>query len=471
MSLTGEQRAAVESKAQWTSIVAAPGSGKTHTLVARAQHLLDRGQDPTEMVIVTFTRKAAAELRSRLPTAPWRHLGTLHSLAMKSREDQTLAIASDKEMVKACGAVARNYDKTIIEVAKASRDPRGTLGAMLERSVVEHLATKGLTSMDRVLIEFSETKLWFESMLVDEVQDASAVDWRIYSQAENLTVAGDPNQAIFGFRGGSPENWRQAYKRNKAKTAALHLTRNFRSGHEVIANANKMQGTEMIPCEGAPKGYFGVKRFRDEAEEWDSIADSIKRRHDSKTAMILCRTNAQVDDARVQMGARGVKIATVAKEPSRLAIALAYCCERPHARHAAQVLAQASKQQITGQLGTAQEITRGLGRSWPVTRDEVAAEAPGPYRDALLNSDLSPIETIEDEQQDQTGVQITTIHRAKGQQCDYVYVPGATDRRFSDKDDEDGRVLFVAITRARRGVAITSAKRERGKPTTAQRWI
>lgn len=468
--LTAEQKAAVESKAEWTSIVAPPGSGKTHTLVARVEHLIERAQDPRKMVIVTFTRKAAAELNERLPRRPWAHLGTLHGLAMKSRKDQKLAIASEKEMIEACATVAKAHDKPIIEVARASRDPQGTLTKMLERSVVEHLEDKGLISMDRVLTEFAEQEHDFECMLVDEVQDASAVDWKIYSQARNLTVVGDPNQAIYYFRGGSAENWRRAYKRNREKTTVYALTTNFRSGHKVVEGANAMMGTSMVALREAPQGFFGVKRVDTDKEEWDLISGSIKRREPDKTTMVLCRTNAQADDARVQLGARGVKIATLAKEPSKLAIALAYCHERPHSHQAAKMLALAKKQKLTSQLPTVEEIMEGLGEQWPVTRETVARAAPKPYQDQLMNPDLSTIEVIEEEAVEQAGVQVMTIHKAKGKQCDYVFVPGATDRRFSDRDDEDGRVLFVAITRARRGCAITSAKREGNKPTTAQRW-
>lgn len=473
-NLTKEQQAAVESRASFTSIIAPPGSGKTHTLVERVKWLVEQGRDPQGIIIVTFTRKAAAELRERLPSRRWQYLGTLHGLAMRSRPPGGNQIATEREMEEIFGVVAKDFDAKVMDVAQASRAPRGSRGKMLERAVCQHLDVRGLISMDRVLVEYSEQEdEAFECMLVDEVQDASAIDWAIYSRAQHLTVVGDPCQAIYSWRGGSVEHWRRATRAAKRDRSVetYKLTTNFRSCHRVIEGANQMMGTSMVGSESAPDGYFGVRRFDTEQEEWDTLAELMRERAgETLTRMVLCRTNAQVEDARVQLGARGVKVAQEPARPSNLAVALAYCCERPHNLEAAQKLARCARQAITGDLPDPGRITRGLGYEWPIKRETVAGKVPAIYRAALEDPDQSPIEALEESRLGQEGVQVMTVHRAKGREADYCYVVGATDRRYGE-DDEDGRVLFVGITRARLGCAVTSAKKSQdGKSTTAQRW-
>ena len=240
-ALNPAQRDAVTGEQGPVVVVAGPGTGKTHTLTCRVAHLVkERGVPPPQVLAVTFTNKAADEMRERLTkmlgsdAAP--AVGTFHSICLdvlqQTRgEPVTVLDRLDAQSVMSAALRAlkskRRAPSALRDVSLAkshglrpdSPDVEDELKPIYE-AYQARLADYAALDYDDILLEALEL---FENdadglqkmreqhphVLVDEFQDVNAVQYRLVKcwagEGENLFVIGDPDQAIYGFRGASHE--------------------------------------------------------------------------------------------------------------------------------------------------------------------------------------------------------------------------------------------------------------------------
>lgn len=236
-TLNAEQRAAVESDAPFRLVVAGPGSGKTRTLVAAIEReCREHGQQG--IVAITYTVAAATELEERLKSADWKDLprarpndlnlgfcGTLHAFCLKlAREHGYLGNAQ-------WGVLDDEQREGMVEDVMADLGVKTTVAKVLplldkfqgafartptEIAVNEYrnrILSAGLLDFEAMLKagahiarRLGDRNRWpYRALFVDEAQDATAADWDCYDAfpCERKFVVGDPDQAIFGFRGGA----------------------------------------------------------------------------------------------------------------------------------------------------------------------------------------------------------------------------------------------------------------------------
>ncbi len=306
-------------------IVAGAGSGKTKTLVAKIEHLIRSGYDPRRILAITFTNKAAKELRERIEKAlgvklPW--VGTFHSVANRilrlagkyigikpdfvildaddSRrvlkqvlkeletefEDELYAeaIAKYKEGSKTFTYKDEVYSIEQIgdfwEVFDAYQRKLKELNA-LDFGDLLHYTVKLLKEHPRVREKLREH---FQYILVDEYQDTNTVQYEFIKllAKNNVCVVGDPNQAIYQWRGAKPENILRFKEDFSPKV--VKLEQNYRSKGVIleIANAIISKGNpkwaNLIPKLRTTKDFGEkplVRRFESEEEEADFIAREI----------------------------------------------------------------------------------------------------------------------------------------------------------------------------------------------------
>ena len=275
--LSPEQEAMITTGDNRVIILAGPGSGKTRTLTERIGFLIrNRGVDPGGITGVTFTHKAAAELKSRLGAMfsgekklNRLNIGTFHGICwnvlQQSPEPFPLKLvdpAEAKELMEE--ALRRNRIPMtareallLVSLMKNKylwEDDRELPAQMVEiyRAYQDILRKYQRLDFDDVIIQavelWEEDPAWlapvkerFQHLFIDEFQDVNAIQYRLVKlwTAGNpgLTVIGDPNQAIYGFRGASA-GFFDSLQQDFPDTKVFQLDRNYRSAPVIIDAAN-----------------------------------------------------------------------------------------------------------------------------------------------------------------------------------------------------------------------------------------
>lgn len=241
--LTPEQRDAASSHDGHSRVLAGPGTGKTYALKARVQYLMDELRvEPSRILILTFTRKAVAELRARiLPCIPEGNkpprISTLHGFALRQLlrnsnliealpdplriaddwEEITIIIPdlkrlleTDKKSVRAAlDAMSSDWDT--LNDAELNVDPKFIAAWRYIRNVYGFtLRAEMVYRLKRAMEQHEKFRLegQFEHVIIDEFQDLNACDLAVVQAISMLGAsifcAGDDDQSIYGFRKASP---------------------------------------------------------------------------------------------------------------------------------------------------------------------------------------------------------------------------------------------------------------------------
>lgn len=275
--LNREQAEAVSSAGPAIAVIAGPGTGKTRTLVSRIVYLVRQcGVSPAQITAVTFTNKAAQEMRTRLSayfrdkrTVKAMMIGTFHSIGLKILSGQT----ADSNITVIDGQDALSIVAGILQDRHLKNSPRDVLKAIsLVKSGVSserensdlppevydlynaRLAQYGVLDYDDILlntlqlfaddhIDGTENKRLrnaFTHLLVDEFQDINPTQYRLIrawgKNSAEIFVIGDPDQSIYGFRGSDSRCFEHFFA-DLPQARQVRLTQNYRSTPEIIACA------------------------------------------------------------------------------------------------------------------------------------------------------------------------------------------------------------------------------------------
>jgi DNA helicase II / ATP-dependent DNA helicase PcrA len=256
--LDPDQRVAAEAAGP-LMIIAGPGTGKTRTLTYRiAAQVTEHGRPPEACLALTFTRRAARELRERLDTLAPDQAGrltvtTFHGLGlMILREHAARAgltpdfgIADEQARLSVAAEVAGSQRAARQLLAAAAADPerRAELGqALAGRDLVDF---DGLVDLPVTLLGddpalAGRLRGRWQVISVDEYQDVDASQYALLSllsgDGAGLTVIGDPDQAIYGFRG-ADVGFFLRFGEDYPGATTVHLTRNYRSAPVIVTGA------------------------------------------------------------------------------------------------------------------------------------------------------------------------------------------------------------------------------------------
>lgn len=332
MSLNPAQRAAVEHGSGPLLINATAGSGKTRTITERTASLLQRGVDPQRLLLVTFTNKAAREMKERiaklvgqdLANALW--AGTFHSVCRRllrsfasdaPREGRTADFSIyDEDDTLGCVKGAMNEllldTKTFkpqelrefisrmkangLEPADIANEANGD-----DLAVAQYQTWKRYEAILRANNAFdfddllnvamraaeseSDTgemlrKKWTH-VLVDEYQDTSEVQFRLvraFAATRNVTVVGDINQSLYAWRGAKPDNILDFAKTHYPDAAVVDMKTNYRSTKRIVTFANAFVENGDAEAAKDEGEAVVVRGFRDEDAEARFVADDIQAR-------------------------------------------------------------------------------------------------------------------------------------------------------------------------------------------------
>jgi superfamily I DNA/RNA helicase len=242
-------------------ILAGPGTGKTRTLTRRiAVMVAGRGVPPEACLALTFTRRAAAEMRERLAVLLPAQAGqlmitTFHGLGLtilrenpsRAGLDPGFAVADEKTRLAVAAAEAGSVAAARRLLTEVARDP----GAAGEFAGL--LASRGLVDFDGLItlplamlrqdpaLAASLAARW-RSISVDEYQDTDAAQYALLrllaGDGSGLAVIGDPDQAIYGFRG-ADVGFFLSFGRDYPGARTVTLARNYRSAPVIVAGATQ----------------------------------------------------------------------------------------------------------------------------------------------------------------------------------------------------------------------------------------
>ncbi|KAI1134126.1 P-loop containing nucleoside triphosphate hydrolase protein [Hypoxylon sp. FL0543] len=279
-SLNQAQSRAVSSEVPTVAILAGPGSGKTHTLTSRVVWLIDHvGIPPRDVMVATFTVKAANEMKSRIGQAlgDGREkqiiLGTFHSIARKYLAiygkriglDPKFGIADDSDsravIKRICKRLNSPVDPALARGWISKRKAKGTSdeqtvkaknGNSIESKALEqcyeeyqsYLERSNLLDYDDLLVRCVELlRQWpdcvknIQTVLIDEYQDTNGVQYdlmKLFAQKNRrITVVGDPDQSIYGWRSAEIRNLHRLL-RDFPGTDEISLEENYRSSSSIL---------------------------------------------------------------------------------------------------------------------------------------------------------------------------------------------------------------------------------------------
>ena len=271
IDLSEEQAQAVTIRDAAASVIAGPGSGKTRTLVERIAYLVKNARvPPTKITAVTFTNQAAAEMRERLETrfedkktVKAMTIGTFHSICLKLLKD---ARPGEFTVLDETGAAQVIND--VIGQTRSKASPRAAMRAislikngakqehtddpdeMSELYFHYQARLKEMKALDFDDILLEALRLYKDEdvaavrfarrvscLLADEFQDLNDTQYRLFQEwarhASSVFIIGDPDQAIYGFRGAYPDCFDRFYM-DFPNAREIRLSKNFRSTPQII---------------------------------------------------------------------------------------------------------------------------------------------------------------------------------------------------------------------------------------------
>ncbi len=353
-SLNDAQRSAVEHHQGPLLVLAGAGSGKTRVLTARLAHLVEqRRVEPHRILAVTFTNRAASEMRRRVtellgrePAGLW--IGTFHAVCARllRREAEHLGFTSRfsiydeddrlrliKRLLERRGYASKAYPPRLIQavistaknrlltpdgLASDASDRIGRVAAEIFGDLGKALAAANAMDFDDLLIhpltlfeQHPERLAYyqgrFRSILVDEFQDTNRAQYllvrHLAAGSRDICVVGDDDQSIYGWRGADIQNMLD-FQGDFGEATIVRLEQNYRStqiildaANSVIAeNARRLGKTLFtVRARGDPVVLVAMADERDEAE-WVSreLRARVSNDHcDYSEMAVLYRTNAQ----------------------------------------------------------------------------------------------------------------------------------------------------------------------------------
>ncbi len=309
IELNEKQRAAVESGEGPVLIVAGPGTGKTKTLTARIAHLVQAGVLPARILALTFTVKAAREMRERvealLGDQPAPHISTIHALgyqvlreawpdkdiAFVSEPDRMAILRALKRPKELTGLTARELSLAVSNAKNAAQSSDGSPLQTFVHRYQEALNEKGLVDFDDLLYRAhallaSDSEIrqaWqkrFDHVLIDEFQDTSALQWELIKLIlgnDNVFVIGDPKQSIYGFRGASAGMF-DVFRRDFPANREVTLDVNYRSARSIVELASAIfPGKDALTPHSKEAGSVQALRTLNELSEADLVLELIEQ--------------------------------------------------------------------------------------------------------------------------------------------------------------------------------------------------
>jgi len=520
--LNPEQRRAVEAVRGPVCILAGAGSGKTTTITRRIANQVATGSfAASEILAVTFTDKAAGEMRTRLEglgvagvTARTFHSAALAQLHRLGDAPGRILPSKALALRRIANGLPAPYKfrpagdlATEIEWAKNRRltpdtyvdglgehEPPIPVDLMLRvfRSYESAKAERGFADFEDILERavrmfdederaLAELRARFRAFTVDEYQDVNLLQQALLDRwlgsSDELCAVGDDYQSIYSFTGATPQ-YLLGLPRLFAHAAVIRLEENYRSSPQVLELANRivpaLGGAEKVlratRTDGPPPA---LRQFASPDDEQRFVIDEVRRLHADgipyEEIAVLCRTNARLADFEEPFHEARIPFqgaALLSREAARqLLKRLTQISPTPAVAAAVRGYAQDAGwvERPPEKLGEREMVRQAdLGRLVKLAQEfDDGARTTGDLVEDLERRFGST-------GADRRGVLLLTLHGAKGLEFDAVFLPRVEERELPIRQAkreheiaEERRLFYVGMTRAKRHLSVTWG----GKPS------
>lgn len=455
---------------------AGPGAGKTKTVIERCSSLIASGIPPYSILVVTFTREAASEIRRRVED---QHSGgicmmTIHALGylilreMLGKNCPTLIDENESEQryIQACRntGIAPSQDG-YLDIIKQKANFESLASKLLNSYVCLLSKNNEMDMADLVTLPYlilSKSKKarnhWanrWSHVTIDEAHDCTPVEAKLISllSKENLCVVFDENQSIYGWRGSSP--------------TVISTIRNFqnyqlpvtyRCPNEVYRHAWNLIRDHTRQAPLVCGDHIGMAR---------TVYEDIRNIIGSGKEMVLCRTQADVDAVESELQSMGIPVnATGGVYDSYEAdVILAYAkgewdtiLKNPF---------QEKKERLVRMHRRAiyrKPLEAFLG-DWRVSHFEIDPSASDRYWKIIglcTGSTAEFIKRLEAKRTPKNNVRVMTMHASKGLEEDHIIlynmVEGMSPHINELDTDAERRLFYVGMTRAKKNLTVMTTR-------------
>lgn len=546
--LDDEQRAVAVAVEGPVVVLAGAGTGKTRAITHRIAYATASGaHDARRSLAVTFTNRAAGEMRARLRVlgAEQVSVRTFHAAALRqlryfwprlsAMEFPELLASKARLVAEAAAASSLSADSAVvrdlasdIEFAKsteltsraiAGRDGTPAREWALDPADVarvfdeyEDLKTRrGLLDFEDVLLVMvgalqsrpdiaDEVRAAYRWFTVDEYQDVNPLQRRLLDlwrgERDDVCVVGDASQTIYSFTGATPR-YLLEFPQEFPGATQVRLVNSYRSTEPIVTLANSViaqaptAATIRLRAINGPGPQPAIGVYEDDVEEATGVAARIAALVAEgvrpRDIAVLFRINAQSADLEEALAARSVPVAMRGVERffDRPEIREGITRLRGAARAAESSVALTDDvRAVLASAGWTQEPPRGGGavrERWESLSALVALADEHPQ--STLSEFVAELDRRADAQHAPTAeaVTLSSLHAAKGLEWEHVFIVGCSEGLLPlqrgegiDAVDEERRLLYVGITRARTGLYLSWARARQpgGRPNrSASRFL
>lgn len=332
MKLSEKQHEIVDSDAKYCCVVAGAGSGKTRTLTEHIETLLSRGKRGEKVLAVTFSNKAANELKERLlQSFPEEeigekvYVGTIHNfcLDLVLQRGHSIGLNPDLHIFDDYNDRFKIFSEVVESIPRARKkyvEPDGSLDSKRLRNTFDSFSkakrnlrfpsdyeSQPLTQLiyqeynDRMIaqnaIDFEDILLYayrilsekssiadiyqriYRNICVDEAQDLNKAQYEVIKaiagESSGIFMVGDPNQAIYGFNGSSPDYMLKHFHTDYPDVVTYELLENYRSSRAVIDAAKRIEPSFVMTGVLPIRGEVDIKGFDEESLEAEWVVKKL----------------------------------------------------------------------------------------------------------------------------------------------------------------------------------------------------
>lgn len=460
------QQKAVESAHNQLLIIAGPGSGKTTVLTQRIAHLIsDKNIAPQNCLAITFTRKAAQEMRERLAKiseekAKLLNIHTFHSLCFSIlKENYERAGLSQDFTVMSEQEKALHNDEKILENALGFDD-------------LIQLSVKLLTENEDILNLYRNR---FQYNFVDEYQDIDENQYKLIRllvpENGNIFVIGDPNQAIYGFRGGDAKFFNN-FTEDYPSTQIINLKNNYRSTNCIVDASNQMINSfNIISMYDKPHEKITIHTAPSDKAEAEFVASTIENLIGGHSFFSLDSQRSEGQESNYSFSDFAILYRTSSQLP--LIIEAVKRTGMPFVNLSNDLLCE--KKAVRSFLNNLKD-DKTVSEQFEASYDKLAEETDEYILNYLQNlakihnnknefihevSFLTEADTL-DKRSDR--ITLMTLHSAKGLEFKCVFIVGLENdilplyrAKEPQEIEEERRLLYVGMTRAKERLFLSHA--------------
>jgi len=357
-SLNAEQLSAATAPLGHNLIIASAGTGKTSTIVGRIAYLLQSGIEPSSILLLTFTNKAAGEMLSRLERYFPKKVvskiisGTFHAVSYRWLKElhPNLALKQPSELKTLFRSIyeKRNFERMNLPLAPFSSTYLYEMYSLYQNASLDSFDTwflekypehevlmdaymditeeferekidYGFASFNDLLLRMKkhleEHSIPFDEVLVDEYQDTNTLQSALIDalKPKSLFCVGDYDQSIYAFNGANIENI-ATYSKRYPNAEVFTLKTNYRSTAPILSLANRViERNERIYPKKLEVGRHGkthppkLLMYNDLFEQYQAIAQSIKHTHvPNSDIAVIFRNNSSADGIEASLRELGI---------------------------------------------------------------------------------------------------------------------------------------------------------------------